>query len=343
MDDCWIFHKGSPAFWKKTWNLPKPLYRHSAVRLPGSSLSLIVGGKTGPADVSSDAYVFHLDKGWLICELSMDSSRPQVFGAALCNSSTPASERGCFEGILFGGMKKDGTLNRTPYWWHLQWRGAKPRLTFKEMDMHPSVQGALSVFGASVAHVGSKVVICGGTGDEPSVQGQHMTLLGITTGQVQIVGRICPFAGSTEWPFMIGSSVLSSGRQFTVLGGGAVCFSMGSFWETRQWRFALPSGNDYQEPAPAHIWCKFLESPKILGKSQDTDATPHSEEKGPTIVQIPTLKLTSNEQFRKLLQDGKPVVIKGLNIGVCLSNWTPEYMVEQVGREKQVSLTRDAR
>lgn len=338
MADCWIFRKDTPASWKRTWGLPKPLYRHSAVRLPGSSLALIVGGKTGPADVSSDAYVFHPEKGWLTCELSGSSPAPRIFGAALCNASSSTSERVCFEGTLFGGMKQDGTLNRKTYWWRLELTGSEPRLDFTEMDLDTSIQDALSVFGAFAVQVGSQAVICGGTGDEPSVQGQHITLLRVSDGKVQILGRGFPSHGSTEWPFMIGSSVLSSGRRLTVLGGGAVCFSMGSFWESRQWQLELPQDFDCQELKPAHMLCEYLESPKILGKSQDTDVAQHAGKKGPTIVQIPRVKLSSNEHFQSLLQDGKPVVIEGLDIGECLHKWTPAYMVDQVGKEKQVSL-----
>lgn len=345
MSDCWLLKRGLSVSWTKVWDLPKPLYRHAAVRLPNSFLALVVGGKTGPASVSSDAFVLHPDKGWLTCHVSGTEAPIQVFGAALVNASKPAVEHGVFEGMLCGGMKQDGTLNRDAYWWRLELTDAEqPKLAAKKMNVDNRAQSILSVFGPSVIDLGSGAAICGGVGDEPSIQGQHIALLHLEDGQVGGLSSYSPPKGSTGWPFMIGSSVLARSRQFTVFGGGAVCFSMGSYWESRSWDIELPPDSQcsyYNTLYSGPGTCEYLESPKVLGKAQDeTESRQYGAEVGKqakaTVAPIPRTRLTSGEDFRRYLQDGKPVVIEGLNVGDCLDKWTPAYLVEQVGKEKQV-------
>src|SRR5690606_17748076 len=138
------------------------------------------------------------------------------------------------QGMLSGGMREDGTLNRNAYWWRLELADTpQPSLTFTKMNIDARVESLLSVFGATVVDLGTSVAVCGGVGNEPSIQGQHVTLLTLKDGQASVAGSCSPPTGSTEWPFMIGSSVLAGGRhQLTVFGGGAVCFSMGSYWES---------------------------------------------------------------------------------------------------------------
>lgn len=346
MSDCWLLSRGSRLFWTKTWNLPRPLYRHSATRLLNSYLALVIGGKTGPTDVSSDAFVFHPQRGWLTCQMSGAEAPPVVFGAVLSNASTPGTEPGYFEGMLAGGMKEDGTLNRDTYWWRLELTASQqqPKLAFSKMKLDNCVRSLLLVFGATVVNLGSSVAICGGVGDTPSIQGQHITLLTLNDGQASILGSSFPQKGTTEWPFMIGSSVLASQRQqLTVFGGGAVCFSMGCFWESKSWQVKLPPGGliGCCDSLPGPGVCEHLDSPMVLGTAQDmTDTSENSAEKVANtttrITTIPRIRLASGEEFRRILMDGKPVVIEGLDIGECLEKWTPAYMVERVGKDKQV-------
>lgn len=345
MSDCWLLKRGPSVSWTKIWDLPKPLYRHAAVRLPNSSLALVVGGKNGPADVSANAFVLHPEKGWLTCEISGTEAPIQVFGAALVNASKLPVEHGVFEGMLSGGMKQDGTLNCDAYWWRLELTAAdQPKLALNRMDIDNRAQSILSVFGPSVVDLGSSVAICGGVGDESSIQGQHVALLQLKDRQVGGLGSHSPPKGSTEWPFMVGSSVLARGGQLTVFGGGAVCFSMGSYWELRSWDIELPPDSQDSYYGPLYSGpgtCEYLESPKVLGKAQDEiESRQNGAEIGTkakaTITPIPRVRLTSGGDFRRYLQDGKPVVIEGLNIGDCLEKWTPAYMIEQVGKETQV-------
>ena len=124
LSDCWIFKKDSNT-WQKTFDLPLPLFRHSATRLPGSSLALISGGKTGPSGVSTDYFVFHPLKGWLKCVIS--GAPDPVFGAVTINSIELTSSTGVYRGLLSGGITGDGIISSKIYQWELDTTNSQVR------------------------------------------------------------------------------------------------------------------------------------------------------------------------------------------------------------------------
>lgn len=351
LSDCWILKKGEGK-WTKTWDLPTPLFRHSAVRLNGSSLVLVVGGKTGPSNVSIESFVCHPEKGWLKCEVS--GQVPSVFGAVVCNSPQSTVASGEFQGLLCGGMLQDGTMNLKNYWWHLRMVRSQvrtldvngsadadadaddflqPNLCFSEVEMAGPTEHQLSVFGAEIVDLGYCVAICGGTGSDPSYQGQHITLVSLSE-RPRVTSQAFPTQDTAAWPFMIGSSVLSNGNQLTILGGGATCFSMGTYWETMPYQLALPNDGSKPDIHPSvSTVCEYLGSPKIVGKVHEDTATTTEQV---TVTTITRVRLTSGKTFESLLQADKPVIIEGLNLGTCLQKWTPEYMISAVGAEREI-------
>lgn len=118
LSDCWMFSKSSRE-WTPAPSLPIPLFRHASIRLPGSSLALVVGGKTGSSTISQGCYVFHAARGWLKCEVLGDLPTP-LFGAILCNSSFRQKFDGQFDGLLAGGIGPDGRISSKNYNWHLE-------------------------------------------------------------------------------------------------------------------------------------------------------------------------------------------------------------------------------
>lgn len=115
--DCWLFKKDSKS-WHKTFDLPTPLFRHSALSLEGSSMALVQGGKTGSPEVSPDYILFHPVRGWLRCAVSGDAPQP-TFGAVFTQSHLAGSRTGSYEGLLCGGISKEGTINTQVYRWQL--------------------------------------------------------------------------------------------------------------------------------------------------------------------------------------------------------------------------------
>lgn len=122
MNDCWLFSKSSHG-WKRTFDLPVPLYRHSACRLAGSSLALVAGGRSASTGISDMVAVFYPGKGWLRCNV-VGSLRPEaVFGAILVCTGGQTGQRPVFQGFLAGGLYEDGTLNQRIRAWELSFAG----------------------------------------------------------------------------------------------------------------------------------------------------------------------------------------------------------------------------
>lgn len=114
--DCWLVRNDHGRSWQSTWKLPAPLYRHSAVRLAGTSLVLVSGGKTGPSQISEDYFIFNPEKGWLRCKVAGDVPKPS-FGSILCNN--PAGSNRKLTGLLCGGIEWTGLVVEDKYQWTL--------------------------------------------------------------------------------------------------------------------------------------------------------------------------------------------------------------------------------
>lgn len=119
LSDCWIFEKGSSCQWKPTHNLPLPLFRHSTIRLPGTHLALVAGGKTGASNISENIYVFHVSHGWLKCKILGVNPGP-TFGGILCNTPNIVVRKGVYTGLIAGGIGLEGLINQRVYEWHLE-------------------------------------------------------------------------------------------------------------------------------------------------------------------------------------------------------------------------------
>lgn len=50
---------------------------------------------------------------------------------------------------------------------------------------------------------------------------------------------------------------------------------------------------------------------------------------------IPRVNVSSKGMFEKIVSQGSPVLIEGLDIGACRSKWSLDYLAEQVG-DRQV-------
>ncbi|KAK2612857.1 tRNA methyltransferase ppm2 [Conoideocrella luteorostrata] len=229
--DCWIFEKGAQTQWRPTYNLPIPLFRHSAICLNGTSLTLVAGGKTGPSIISEDFYVFHASKGWLKCKVFGDRPSP-TFGGILYNKPIADTNTGVYSGLFTGGIGLDGRISKREYTWQLELKELQPVIRFKPCENVLDPTKMLSIFGARAIDFGSHTLVCGGVGDSAKWQGQGILAIDTTSQDCYTVTSLTETVGNHVIPFMIGSSILRANNSLVILGGGATCFSMGTFWET---------------------------------------------------------------------------------------------------------------
>jgi tRNA wybutosine-synthesizing protein 4 len=147
----------------------------------------------------------------------------------------------------------------------------------------------------------------------------------------------------TPRPLLSGTSVVPlSHGEFAVIGGGATCFSMGTFWNTGVYTFHSSNDRTNGEPSPLDtmVWAHEKTIDIIPGER----SVPFRQRPAPngqsneqvSISSIPRVKLQTANDFTELLRRGEPAVIEGLDLGSCVSNWTLDYLVDKVGHDRKV-------
>ena len=154
---------------------------------------------------------------------------------------------------------------------------------------------------------------------------------------------------TTKVPLYVGTSTvpLPDGR-VVILGGGATCFSMGTYWNKGIFtlEFEKPWGQAAAAlPESVGKWTyeKSVEiipgekSIPIVAKSEPKQDVEGKATSPPSRTKsIPRIKLQNSEDFAKVVRDGRPVVIEGLELGSCRSTWSLEGLAEKVGKDQKV-------
>ncbi|OAA44357.1 Leucine carboxyl methyltransferase family [Metarhizium rileyi] len=333
LSDCWILNKGSSCHWVPASNIPIPLFRHAAIRLHGSSLALIMGGKTGPSTISKNCYVFHATKGWLQCEV-IGEAPVLLFGAVLCNAPGRLKSDGTFAGLLAGGIGLDGLINSKKYTWHLDIKNSQPTIQFTEFREQPLDQlRDLAVFGARIVDLKSQTLVCGGVGSSSRSLGQSIIAVHMTDTGPYATSKVETCPSGKSLPFMVGSAILQAEDGIVVFGGGATCFSMGTYWETGVFRLTLSRG--------CETLGQHLPRVQLLGSQRVVSSTRHrlrqdSNSAKATMTRISRVRLQTTAQFEDILRTGLPVVISDANFGDCVQKWTPPYLIDRIGYDTKV-------
>lgn len=356
--DCWLFDK-SLKVWRRTHDLPTPLYRHAVTALGDSGLALLFGGRgeTTPFDC---CLLYHPDEGWLSCEVAGDKPAA-VYGAVLSSGSTcgPAS----FSGMYAGGLE-DGLVSDQILLWEADVLDTKvscdiahlgqlnesntlknPHIRCTRVEVGDSgSQRLLTRFGATCLRHGSEFLILGGvTADHLLDQLDEVVLCSMSSGELTITRRL--IGGSLQGnqppprPLFVGHSAVSMpDGSIVVVGGGATCFSMGTFWNRGVYSLHIPTV-DGQEGcrSPSSRWVYDKSIDLIPGEpSPSSNAKPQNGVASVHITPIIRLKLETEDDFLSVLHDGRPAVLEGLDLGSCVSVWTTKYLVEKVGRNRKV-------
>lgn len=197
--------------------------------------------------------------------------------------------------------------------------------------------------------MGSYSVICGGMGQDARFQGQTATILKVRNDGYQVIGSIRPKSSDQTMPFMIGSSAIGVDNTLMVVGGGATCFSMGTYWETSVYMIKipksisetvpLPENKQGHSPANVDLAINFVESHRIVSGGGSNSGDFQTLTRGASVATIPRVRLRAPGDFENILRERKPVIIEGLSSGSCLQKWSPEFMAEQVGHETEASPT----
>jgi tRNA wybutosine-synthesizing protein 4 len=338
--DCWLMKSGT---WTKVDDLATARYRHcsTAVALGCGESEvhgvLIFGGKASDGQALGDCLLWTASNGWH--SIPVNGPRPSArFGAAMSAIDSAQSW-----GFLTGGIA--GAAQLEDVW---QWTISAtptPQLSFKDRtnDVRSSLaNSAYARIGANLVPWNDSLMLIGGVSKKHihSLSDDFLLLTcKDTTIEVEHPSMQLP---PTEWPLLVGVGAVSTSRGEIVLtGGGAVCFSMGSYWNkdpltitsavaqgAKPWRVVPSQISGTASTAQAST---AEMTPK--GRRQKTEAN-----KRPTArtTEIARVQVNSSDDFAKLVAASKPAIIEGLDIGPCTDLWTLDYLKEKLGPEREL-------
>ncbi|KAI1419357.1 leucine carboxyl methyltransferase [Xylaria sp. FL1777] len=349
--DCWHFSLEQNK-WSPIDDLPVPLYRHSMSRLSQSGMTLLIGGRNDSSTVFTGCLIHKPGSGWIDCAISGSEYQP-VFGAMLASFKShrtveddSESPTIYFDGILAGGLLEDGTVARQVLRWSLKLPAkSRPTISFERMVSSTDAESLACRFGASAVLLDDKrIVIAGGilhNGILP--RADEVLIIETCDLRLDILAR-CSFAtpgklSSVPRPMLVGASIcLARHNRLLVMGGGATCFSMGTYWNEGCYTFDLGSLFCASPTTTPRDPLRFRNLIEVTDQPQPTKDVYVGDirSRQVTILETPKVRVSTGDDFDKILRAGKPVVIEGGNLGTCVYKWTRAYLTENVGSQKKV-------
>ena len=341
--DCWLYRDHT---WERVEDLPNPLYRHSSVFVRSKNNTpgiLVYGGRSNRAAVMNDWLLWQEAVGWKKLH-SVGKALAPRFGAAIVNNKAGTS------GLLLGGMGEDGTVLPEIWGWSFDCTGPISRIVIKDqahqLQQFPRLGSAVYRFGTSLTWSPRGLLLVGGILGGKLLK-DDLDILGLISVQRKLLSDnelpLHPFLVydrlPTYRPLLIGHSVFShtNRNELIVVGGGAVCFSFGTYWNNGFW--ILHDAYDVDKNTRWSLVEHHVDTnaKKPILDDLFSGEGPFETVKGsPTL--IPRVLCESSVFFETVVNHSKPVVFEGLNLGPCVEIWSLEYLKGAVGSERPVSL-----
>ncbi|KAH6847965.1 hypothetical protein B0I37DRAFT_431903 [Chaetomium sp. MPI-CAGE-AT-0009] len=307
--DCWLFNKDTKT-WKQTHGLPIALYRHSVAPLGRSGTALLIGGR-GATEAFGGCLLYHPVAGWVNCEI-VGEKPASVYGAVL--SSRGDSPTGIFSGVYAGGLK-DALVSDQILSWEADVSDIKkPTIKFNRLSitggMEQDASWLLTRFGATCLQQGDEFVLLGGVARDHLLCHRDEVLLcslreGAITITSRLIGKISGEGEPKARPLFTGHSVvLMPDGCVVVIGGGATCFSMGTFWNKGVYTLQIPALEGEQKgvspSAPRWVHEKMID---IVPSQRRPATTPKPENivEPAQITAIHRLRLETADDFIKIV------------------------------------------
>jgi tRNA wybutosine-synthesizing protein 4 len=145
---------------------------------------------------------------------------------------------------------------------------------------------------------------------------------------------------------LIGPTVSCVGSSLVIMGGSAVCFSFGTYWNkgcyTIRETNAPCAGQDEdridQSTAGMETW-RYLHTVAAASPVENRQTPfPHGLSKKSSI-NVPRIRITDPMDFQQVMQTSRPVILEDLDVGPCTSKWTMEYLKDRIGADREVILS----
>ncbi|KAK5000385.1 tRNA methyltransferase ppm2 [Elasticomyces elasticus] len=308
--ECWYRKAG---MWERVQNLREGRYRHSAA--PIGDGVLVYGGKTSGGEILDEWLYWEPQNGWQEVQAEGEGPRPR-FGAAMCAVAGTSTS-----GILVGGMARDGTVLDDVWNFDLFIFGSEIYISERKREDLGSFGRYLGRFGATLLSSEEGIFLVGG------VTGQVML-----KKDYEILDLKNKRPLNVHWehrPLLVGCHTIDVEHgHILVVGGGATCFSFGTFW----------SPSTYLSETPAHTTWHLQGVKKAREDAEQFPVHGALPQTGsaPTITRIPRLQIRSGDEFAEIIRKGRPVILSDFSIGGCTQLWTNEYLKERIGADREV-------
>ena len=362
--DCWLYHKWI-GLWERVDDLPRGLYRHQAVGL-GEGCVLISTGRIDSKNVSQEYLVWSRRQGWMKCIFNGREMPHATYGAVFSKIGRQSADgpQSLKHGILAGGMGADGLLQQQLWQWELRdfssevgvivntlsplglanYDMQRPLLFFQPVKKSEHNM-SLFRFGANAVTYDDQVYIFGGVVKDNLLKSSHEVLALRNQGSNFITWPVSVrLPLNAPRPLLIGSTIVVAKNSIIIMGGSAVCFSFGTFWNKGCFSLRpLRDSSSYGE-GPVSLdgyttekW-KYTHSVAAELPINDPRISRPVSPANIRTVKIPRVGKPLN--FHQIMLAAQPVIFEDLGLGSCTSKWTTEYLKHEVGAEREVRLPR---
>lgn len=340
LSDCWLYKYGA---WERVEDLPVPLYRHSAavVSIGATNENILVyGGRSNGGKVVNDWLLWHDSTGWVKIAVVGAIIQPR-FGAAM-------SSTGPRHGILLGGMTDDGIIVGEIWKWSISNTGANLSImlsnSYKLNDLIENHLAIICRVGACLTWSSNGLLMIGGVAEQ--LLPQDLDIICLIPGESkQLFDELTLLeAFPISYPLkhqaslLVGHSASYFEDSVVIVGGGSVCFSFGAYWNHGilvLQNIACQVSHTWTVGVNPDLLCDYVRQEDEAGdSSQAANFFTRDDKVGGTIARF---NVSTSNHFERLTNQSKPFIMKNMDLGACLSNWSLEYLRAKIGDERSVS------
>ena len=334
--DSWLLQE---ARWERVDDLPIPLYRHCATQVTlesGYQAVLIYGGKTGASHVSSCWLLWRASFGWVQLSVQATELTPR-FGATIASI-------GSASGILLGGMTADGTILDDFWEWTLNGEDTSPSIELSKAKTSwlgtPNIIGRM---GACLTRSPIGLLLIGGVCSNFLTHEHEIICLSQEishdTQTLRWVWKTVTCQITKQRPLLVGHCTHAWSDLVIILGGGAVCFSFGTYWNTElitistKMAQAFCASNHYDPKGEATSQQRLGD----ISTSQLAASETHRQHFDATT--LTRFRLESQEDLNRVIKQGRPVIMPANDLGPCVRQWTLDTLALRIGDDKTVRIS----